>query len=76
MIINVTIKDSKGNDLNIGDTVSVYNWHTKRPRDLLYVGVVEFDKDEMQLEIQPKDGYFDIDQYDLWLKAYKIKEEL
>ena len=72
MVINVEVKDSNGLDLNIGDVVSVFDW-CRGEQKLLYVGVVGFDTDDMSLTIQPKDGYVDIDQNDLWHKAGKVK---
>ena len=75
MVINVEVKDTKGKELNIGDTVDVYDWSIHHPRKL-YRGIVQFDTEDMQLTIQPKEGYFEIDQFDLWHKAPKYKVEV
>ena len=74
MIINVSKKDSDGNELSIGDTVEVRDWNI-RDNKVLFVGIVQFDTEDMQLTIQPKDGWFDIDQFDLWNKAGLLKIE-
>ena len=72
MVINVEAKDSNGVPLNIGDKVEVFDW-CRGEQKLIYTGVVEFDTEDMQLTIQPENGYHEIDQFDLWHKAKKIK---
>lgn len=72
MIINFDIFDRKGQSLNIGDRIAVYDWSIHEPK-FLGIAKIYFNIDEGRIDIDPP---LVNDAYDLVTKALPRCEKL